>query len=299
MKTEDFQRIMGHDIGTFFQEFKLFCQTEYPLIVQYYQGGTMDATAFEKLNKLILQSEQIEGSFERYPSALTTLDTWELLDTFSEVQTKLATIKNSSKWLRSSRRDNISPSVSVERFLRTGENFERVSQDLGDQDSQNSWIDIAIPNYCMETDYTDEKGTLYRINLQNDEGLQVNNVVDNLVGETVLGKDVSKEFDFSGNDLAYVEYQSCIEQTLGTIIESVKGDFPEFPTYGIPSEMIGTNVNSLQYPTLIKSILNMFQRDSRWREVEVVEIKTEKDSTFMKLKCVTILNDVYTTNLKI
>lgn len=299
MNVDSFKKTTGYDIGSFFQKFKVFCENEYPLIVGYYQGGTMSPNAFSTLKQLTQESSQIEGLFENYPSTKTNLDVWELLDIFSEIQSKLCTINNSSKWLRSSRRDNISPSVSINRFLRTNENFERVSQDLGGIDPQNDWTDIAIPNYCFETNYTDSQGTLYKVNLQNSEGFEIDNVVDNLVGETVLGKDIDKEFSFEDNDVRTVEYQECIRQTLDTISSTVKGDLPEFPNYGIPTEFVGNNVNSIQYPILMKSILNMFQRDSRWREVELLGIKLIKDSVFVDLKCVTILNDTHITNLKV
>lgn len=301
MNTSRFKDITRYDIGSYFIRFKDFCENQYPLIVQYYGGGTIDAMSFSILNQLIEESKQIEPLFESYSTTLSTIDMWEIMESFSEVQTKLLTIKNSSRWLRSSISDNLSPSVSVERLLKTNETFEDVSESLGDEDPQDDWVNIAIANYRSETSYTDEDGgSLFKVSLENTDEIEVDNIVDNLVGIKSLGKDLDKSITIENNDLRVVEYQSAIKQSLETIVGATKGCIPEFPEYGINKDsFVGSNINSIQYPVIFKNLLSMFQRDSRWRNVELIDLKIDKDAVFMKIRCTTVIDSEETTNVKI
>ena len=98
-KYEKFKVITGYDIRLFFSDFVTFVNQYYPFIVDYYNGGTINQETFYKLNLLTKEMDKIEPLFTLYSNTLDDIDSWELLDIFTEIQTKLWTIRNSAKWL--------------------------------------------------------------------------------------------------------------------------------------------------------------------------------------------------------
>ena len=125
---EKFYNVTGYDIKSYFQKFVDFCANDYPLIVDYYSnGGEMDKDSFLRLVELVRESETIEPLFILHENTLDDISMWDILDNFTETQTKLSTIKSSARWLRSSSLDR-NNTLQMEKTLRTGERFEDVTQ---------------------------------------------------------------------------------------------------------------------------------------------------------------------------
>lgn len=55
--------------------------------------------------ELTKESETIEPLFILHENTLDDISMWDILDNFTETQTKLSTIKSSARWLRSSSLD--------------------------------------------------------------------------------------------------------------------------------------------------------------------------------------------------
>lgn len=127
----------------------------------------------------------------------------------------------------------------------------------------------------------------------------VDNVVDVLNGKSILGVDLDKSFTFENDDLKVIEYDQAMVQALELIQSSLKGSYPEFEDYGITNEFIGTTVNAIQYATIFKGLMNMFQRDSRWKTVELLDLKRDQDSIFLSIKATTITESNYIINIPI
>ena len=72
-----------------------------------------------------------------------------------------------------------------------------------------------------------------------------------------------------------------------------------FPDYGLPNEAIGSSVNAIQYPSLFKHLVNMFQRDARWVEVNLLDLYRKEDAIFMKIQAKTVTNNFLVTNIQI
>ena len=297
---QKFKSATGYNIQGFFEDFILFTGTFYPLIVQYYKGGESDVkTSFKRLDNLLQESKVIEPLFELNESKLSGIDFWYLLDVFTDCQTKLWTIDNSSRWLRSAILGRYGSGSYLNRALKTQESFEDVARPF-DENYENSWTEIARKNLMNEENYSVDKGSpMFRLNLQWYGNSPVENIVDNLVGESILGKDISTEFSFSDNDFVRVEYENACKQAFTTILNSVQGSIPEFPEYGISPLMSGVSEKALSYPTIFKNLLDMFSRDLRWQEVQILDIFKEDDNIFVKVSAKTITNDFYVTNVKI
>lgn len=196
---ETFKKQTGYDIQSFFESFALFANSYYPLIVAYYTGqDDIDiGDSFGRLDTLLKQSREIEPLFTLKATGLARVDSWELLDMFTECQTKLWTIDNSSRWLRSAIIGRYGMNVALQRVLKTRETFENVSSQLGSNNPQDDWVDIARNNLVEEEDYDANKGGgMFKINIRTTGNFNIPNIVDNLDSEKILGKDIDKNFRF-------------------------------------------------------------------------------------------------------
>lgn len=296
---EKFLSVTGYNIKDFFQSYVDFCSEYYPYIVDYYQGGEINADSFYELDKLIAQINIIEPLFQLHENKLDDISMWELLENFSEIVTKLTTIKNSDRWLRSASIGRTN-TLQLEKQLRTGETFETVSEQLELENPEDDWVDIVVPQYIIEEDYVTGHGSnTFSVNLKNVGINYVDNVVDTLVDENILGKDLSIEFVFENEDLKIIKFQKSMEQALQIILEAVKGCIPEFTDYGLPSDFIGQTTNAIQYPIIFKSLMNMFQRDNRWASAELIDLKKVEDSIFMKVRATTVTKEDFLINVPI
>jgi hypothetical protein len=295
-----FKEVTGYDIQQFFSDFVNFVNTDYPYIIDYYGSGNINQAAFYELERLLRETENIEPLFSLHKNNLDDIGMWYLLDAFSDISTKLATTRMASKWTRSIYNAVRASAIKMEKVLSPGQTFEEIAEDLEAADPQNDWLNIVTPQYIREEDYTVENGSrIFSVNLQNIRLNYVDNVVDTLSGKNILGKDLSTDFIFEGDDLKTVQYEDSIFQALDLITKSVQGCIPEFPEYGIPSDFIGTTINAFQYPVVFKAIMNMFQRDSRWKTVELLEVERKEDAIFLKLKATAVTENSYITNVPI
>lgn len=296
-----FKELTGYNIQSYFESFVLFCNSYYPLIVGYYTGQQVDVKdAFGRLDALLKQSDEIEPLFTLKSNGFSTIDAWELLDFFTECQTKLWTINNSSRWLRSAIIGRYGSNVAVQRVLKTRETFEDVALELGSNQPQDDWFNIAKNNYVEEEDYNaNTGGGMFKINIREEGNFDIPNIIDNLTSEKILGRDIDVEFKFEGNDLKTVDYELAVRQALNTMIHCLKGTIPEFPEYGLPNDLIGGSANAIQYPTIFRHLLNMFQRDARWVEVNLIDLYRKEDNLFMKVNAKTVTNNFLVTNIQI
>jgi hypothetical protein len=298
---QTFKDLTGYNIKDFFESFALFCNTYYPTIVSYYTGIEVNVRdSFGRLDALLKQTEEIEPLFTLKANGFKTIDLWELLEMFTDCQTMLWTINNSSRWLRSAIIGRYGNNIAIQRVLKTRETFEDVASQLGLSQPQNDWFNIAKNNYVEEEDYdANTGGGMFKINIKQDGNFDIPNIVDNLSSQKILGKDIDVNFRFEGNDLATVEYDLAVRQAFNTMLNCLKGQIPEFPEYGLPNDMIGNSVNAIQYPTIFRNLLNMFQRDARWVEVNLIDLYRKEDSIFMKVNAKTVTNNYLVTNIQI
>lgn len=297
---EKYYNITKIDIQQFFQDTVDFINEGYPSILSYYEGGDLPTDSFKVLDDLLVRAESIDAAFFNFSDQMKTLDMWDLLDTFEDSWGQLLTINNTSKWMRSSRVGRYDGKFYLERALKDFENFEQVASSVGSNDPQNDWEEIAVSNFIIEEDYSPRSGgPIFKISLSSSANFGIQTVVDSLVGERILGKDVDKRFYFANNDLAIVEYKDAINQTIDTIMNTLKGDIPEFPEDGVSNEFIGTNVSAIQYPTLFRNLSTMFAKDDRFIEVNLLSLSRKDDYIIMKIKIKTINSDSYITNISV
>lgn len=297
---EKYYNITRIDIAQFFQDVVDFINQGYPSILSYYEGGNLPANSLKVLDDLLFRAEKIDAAFYNFSGQMKTTDMWDLLDTFEDTWGQLLTINNTSKWMRSSRVGRYDGKFYLERALADFENFEQVASSVGSNDPQNDWENIAIDNFIIEEKYSPRNGgPIFKISLSSTANFGIQTVVDSLVGERILGKDIDKRFYFKDNDLAIVEYKDAINQTIDTIMNTLKRDIPEFPEDGISNEFVGTNVSAIQYPTLFRNLSTMFAKDDRFIEVNLLSLTREDDYIIMKIKIRTVNSDSFITNINV
>jgi hypothetical protein len=295
----EFKNKTGYDLEKFFNDFVIFINEDLQPIVNFYNGGTTPNESFRELERLLSESYKIESIWEIYGSRFNNAIYWELLDKFTEAQGKLFTCKKMSKWARSSRLGEFDSSIKFQRGLKQFETFEQVSSSTGSQSPQDDWADIAISNFKVEEDYTNEGGTIFSVSLKNNMNFDIPNIVDTLVNENIYGKDINKDVKFIDNDLGVVMFNDALKQSLDTKLATLKGDIPEFPEIGLNPKSTSSNVNTIQYPSIFRNLLSSFQLDGRWAEINLLDISREEDGVMIKIEVKTVLKDNYVTNLKV
>lgn len=297
-----FKDITKIDLQSFLEETVTFFQTGYANILNYYQGGDVPTDSFVELDSLLKMCEKIDAAFFQFSDQMLTSDMWDLAELFSDIWGKLQTANNSSRWMRSSRVGRNDTKFYVNRLLNDRETFEQVARSLGSENPQDDWEDIAVRNLIQEEDYdaTDnQKGVIFKVSLNTVISYGIENVVDNPVGDKILGKDMDKCFHFDNNDIATVEGRDAVNQTIDTILNTMKGSIPEFPEDGTDNDDIGSNVIIVKYPSLFRNLLNMFSKDARFKSVTLLSLERVDDYVMMKLNIETVDRDSYLTNIKI
>lgn len=297
-----FKDITKIDMQSFLEEAVVFFQTGYANILNYYQGGDVPTDSFVELDSLLKTCEKIDAAFFQFSDQMLTSDMWDLAELFADIWGKLQTANNSSRWMRSSRVGRNDTKFYVNRLLNDRETFEQVARSLGSENPQDDWEDITVRNLIQEEDYdaTDnQKGVIFKVSLNTVISYGIENIVDNPIGDKILGKDMDKCFHFDNNDIATVEGRDAVDQTIDTILNTMKGSIPEFPEDGTDNDDIGANVIIVKYPSLFRNLLNMFSKDARFKSVTLLSLERVDDYVMMKLNIETVDRDSYLTNIKI
>lgn len=289
---EKFTDVTGYDLLSFLGSFYYFVDNLYMDIVQYYQGkSSVNKESFKALNDLMLESSRIEEIIALNKSTLSSsIEFWELVEHLSEINGKLNTISQMAKWLRSSYVFGYENQTKVKEILGQNQTLENLSYNLGASDSNEDWVDIAITNALREIDYTKEGGNQLSVQRTDNKGNNVTTVVDIMVGDNILGKDLSKKLTFADDDLLTLGTTETLEQSAEICLTTVKGSVPEFLYLGIPKVFVGTNINTMRVSSLIREVVNNFRTDDSFKNVELINAGIEQDVSFYEFKILSRLN---------
>lgn len=297
--TEKYKELTGYDIEKFLNDYIFFANTHYNSIVNYYNGLDIDQNAFNFFEYLKKESDKITGLWEAYLNVFELTDFWELIDTFDNIKIKLDTVGNLGRWLRSVRTDRFSLNIQTNYVQKQGESIERVSKKLGSFDEENDWVNLSIQNDLNEEKYTSQGGVLLKANLSNNLNFDIKNIVDNLTKENLYGKDIQKKIEFINGDIQTLSGEPSLLQTIETIFSTYKGSIIEFPEDGFENELLGSNTNIFNYPSLFRNLLNMIQKDDRFQSLELIDLYKEEDSVYLKVQLKTKLGTIFQQSLVI
>ncbi len=301
----EFVTITKFPIFSYFQAFDSFVKKDYKNIISYYSGNitALSSSSFNNLNLMIEQTQNLFSVFSLNKKVFSNYKWWIFINEIEKIDNALMMIYNSSKWLRSTiSRGNFNPNPEVDIPFNQGQTLESIERDtLGSADWQNTWQNLAIKNDLREEDYTSEGGFLIKANFDYVlNNFRINSIVDNPIGEKVLGIDFDKKLQFVDDDLKILTPKETFFQNVTILINLRQKDNPEFPTEGInPSLIVGTNVNSISYPVLFRQLTSLFKTDDTIKSFVIEKINRVSDSLSIDFTVESRLGDVQQISLTV
>lgn len=264
----DFERLVSfkkYTILRYLDAVYDYQEKKLPILVNFFAGysDSISEGIFSELKDLIQKGDDIALQVQNYNFNLGNYSYWELNDFLDDLRSELFTITKTSKFLRSSKTNgNFSGEIERSYSLKSGQTLEQLSNSvLADGDSDNQWQDIAMRNNFSELDYELKGGEILIIKLRTeDQNSDIKSVIDNMINERILGKDLYRYITFENEDLKTVDYHNCVQQSVEILTDLIKGDIPEFPTLG-RSTKVGSTLNSFRGDSTIRELSYVFSSD--------------------------------------
>jgi len=264
-----FESITGYPLKEYFEDYISFVEDKQGQIIDWFSGNTEvpDAGAFDELNRLLKESIKLLEVVNLNRDIFETADNWQILESIEDIDIKLKTINNSSKFLRSAiTSTKFEPNPEVDYILKQNQTLENVSTILGSDDKDKDWNDIALRNDLREEGYTPDGGNKLRVTLQGGNVTILRDVIDNIQGDRILGLDINKTLTFKDNDLEVLGFEDTFKQAAEILANLRKEDNPEFPSNGISTRFIvGTNIINVVFPLLFRQLFETFSHDDTIR----------------------------------
>jgi len=291
-----FQQITKFDYTQYLTDFYNFNTDQKRKIYDYYEGvGTVSGEAFSELDRLRSESRKAIDLARINKESFNTYDGWELLNELEDIDRKLFTIFNSSKFLRSAiATGDFSPDPLIEITLGSQQTLESLSRRLNSTDPDNSWTELFLNNQLTEEDYSSEGGALLKVTFKGADPLFITSVVDNInTAEKTFGLDIQDKLEFDNDDLKSLSYQETLQQNAKILSNLKKGDNPEFPSTGIDSSIVVGNVfGSVTFPVIFRQIFQTFATDDSFKSFAITDASEDGDSLRLTYQAVTRTDEI-------
>ena len=293
---EEFHQITGFDIVNYYSDVVNFTEIDYPYMVEYFNGKTdvINASSFEILRDLLRGKDDLFSLFTHSKNRLQNLKWFDLMIEIEEIDTVLMTADNISKWLRSPKTNtSYNQKIEVNIGLKQANTLERVSKEiLREEDYQNDWVKTAIRNNLTEESYSEEGGNLLAVTFSSSGQLFIAAVVDNINSDNILGLDIDQYTQFVDNDLKVLSYKETYKQSI-RILSSLKvGDNPYLADDGIiTSQVVGSNINLLNLPSLFRQLASLFATDDTIKSFVIKEVTRKADALFVIFVVTSVMGD--------
>jgi len=279
-----FAKITKYNMEKFLDMYKKFVDTYLWAITNYYKGESIVKDAFTYIDYMVVEMKMIDGLWEMYANVFINEGHWELLDVYENIKLRVQTTINLARWMRCSRLDVYSQSTVAVHIQKQGESIEKVIQNFGSIDKENDWANLAIQNDLNEENYSSIGGVVFQVKLLNASNFELRNVVDIMNPTSMYGKDMKKKMELSSGDIVTLQGFDALLQTFDTILLTEKGSIPEFPEDGQENDLVGSNTNVFNYPSIFRNFMNIFQKDERFSEFELIDFVKQEDKVFMKIQ---------------
>lgn len=292
---------LRYNVEIFIQLYSFFIQNNLQAIVNFFEDSinNPDRQSFDFLESLITESKKIKTLIRLNKNSFHQVDDWELLDFLEDIDTKLQTINNTDRWTRSSKTQNSWQGnvVQTKYVLRDDETLEQVSEEVyGANSSQDDWMRIAVENNLSESDYSTKSGNQISITKRtlSTPNLFVNSIIDNLVNQKLYGLDFNRKIGFANNDLAILNYNDTVVQSVQIMIELRKGDNPEFRSIGVdPRLAVGASFGSLKFSSIIRQLSETFATDDSLRNFSVTNVSYQNGALIINYQVDTLYDLTY------
>jgi|MDSW01.2.fsa_nt_gb hypothetical protein len=299
----DTEKFTGLNLKRFFAQYKSFVERYYPNMVDYYQGKTnnLNANTINAFNSLVKESNRIVDTLNITIKDLDRLDYWNLLYFIDEIYARNFTLMVISKWLRSSKYEGFNEDSLIMEYVTQNFDTPETVAGIDRPNPQDDWVDIYVKNHVYETDYQAEEGGLpLNIGRKNLGGLQLNSVVDNLIGENMYGKDISLDFSYADDDVVVDTPRETFKQAVLILAQLKKGEIPEVPELGISQELaLGSTVGLLNLPFIEREISESFASDDTITNYTIDNVEQQSGVVNIEFSCNSFFNLVESANVEI
>lgn len=277
----DVRDIISVDVESYFNDFISFVSKYQQTITDYYtQQSSYPKEALDKLSELVKNREKIYEDITSHRDLFNEFKYFEILDSLEDSFHILDIFQNYSRWLRSSVvNGKFKESIEVNIILRQNQTLENLSSELGFEDQDQGALEVALRNNLKEGDYSLEgQNLVFKFGYQNQDSLTLNSVVDNLLGENIVGKDLQRKLELSIDDLVTLTPQQTFEQTCDIILGLRKRDNPEFPDIGFDkSLLVNRNILNSTLPSFIRQLYTIVDRDDTIASFQISKVDTSQD----------------------
>lgn len=290
---EKFRQVTNYDVYKYFTDISDFMSVNMPVLTAYYKGESkLNKQVFTELSRLYVEAIKIEQITSLLRSSLSnTTEFWDLIDNLSVTKTKLETCLNLGKWMRSSYVYGYENQSKFIQILKQGQTMEALSTELGSATPNDDWVNLAVSNSLMELDYDIDGGNELSLNKKDNRQFNVTTVVDVMVGDNILGKDLPQKIEITEDDITSLTVKETMEQSADICLQVTKGSVSEFQTLGISKQYVGTNLTALRMSSLLREVKSNFDTDDSFKSIELVNSGVDQDVAFNEFRIISRLNN--------
>lgn len=284
------QSVSKFDYKDFLNRFQNFYNDMFPTFASYWTlpDTPIDPTIVKEFEWLQSQIYILISDF-RNVAVNTDYDTYyfDFMQTLDDIRTIIETIYNYPKYIKvSNNYIDVFKDTVINYFVQQGDTPESIAYKFyGDTEKSN---DIMMYNGLryIDVDATNWVGTLLKIPIRTAVQTQIDipGVIDVMAGDNMLGKDIDANFAFVNDDIATVNFQDCVLQSVGIILSVSKGSVPQYPQLGtMINQIIGQNLGALSLPFIASELKSLFGTDQTIKALNITNIAVVNDSAQFSL----------------
>lgn len=301
---DKFFQITNYDLSEFVYRTKDFFRSDFPTIVNFYNGNSnfIDKKTIKELNFLAEESLKVTSLFRDFKGLMNTCDFWGLLDGIEDLRTQLQYAQNIPKYLRSSySKGKIKAGYSYEYTMSQNQTLEDVALDeLRSVSNNNSWTSIAVDNDLREVDWDIDGGTQIELTNYSFQQNLVTSMIDYTIGDRIYGKDIQRLLKFENDDLKVLGYKETVYQTVDCLSTLKKRDIPEYPWLGTNGRYwTGNNLAMTNLPIIAKELNNIFKTDDLFKDFKVLRVEYKDGDVFIEFQVSTKRDLVIVNNVTV
>jgi len=289
----DSSDLLNFDTDAFFGRFDSLVNTENQSLVDYYTSeGEYPKDAEDLIRELENDVDELQKKTITTRESVNNYFAFMVNDWIEACKSGLESLKNYGRWLHSSFVDGVGKSwVETTLIQAQNQSLEKFSDMLGFLDRNQGAIDIAMRNNLREEDYTNDGGAIMSYSFQNDNVTMIlETIIDYLVGENVLGKDIASKLLFVDNDLDFLKPRDTFAQTVNVLCGLMKNANPEFPLDGFDkSTLLNQNMLNNRLPTFIRQLYETVGRDDSIASFNILNINTSGEALSIEMEFISHL----------
>ena len=297
----DFENVIDFDLTTYINDYINFINIDLQKFVDFYKGiSILNITSKNNFNSLLQRSIDLSNILQQQLFYFTRCDFANLIEIIDNIRFDLKKINNLSKYLKSSIISiNYTLNVAIDKVVSNFETMEIIHNDK--PNNQNTWVDTAIKNRIYESNFDETNGYTIKLEKSNITNFDISNVIDNLIGENLYGKDIKKTIEFTNDysDLVTLNGKDTFQQALEITTNLQQNDNPFYPFAGVDPSLLFGNMIGINIPFIISDLTNTFLLDQTIQNFSVDDINVDINALYLSISAKSYYNTTFSTNLSL